>query len=201
MAGTRHPAPHRKVLAPSSEGIQTGTCAPHPSRLGFGPPLSVGFPSLFPSAIEQVANCQNGMPQEHAGAGISHDLLHPIPHLGLVAMDRTTGTGRLLRPKGTAIQPAHGVVEQFGTLRAQVAPNSMMPAAIEPHHGLDGSLLSCDSRWIGGHGEGGRLGRSAGSREFYGSPGWIQPMDRPAAIVGNRQKGCAYCPEVRQGGP
>ncbi len=136
----------------------------------FGPRLRAGSPSLFPPAIEKVANCQNWMPQEHARAGISHDFLHPVPHLGLVAMDRATGTGRLLRPKGTAIQPAGGVVEQFGTLRAERAAGPMVLTAVKPDHGRHGSLLSCDSRRIGGHGEGkdGWVGRITRILRFSG---------------------------------
>lgn len=123
---------------------------------------ATGWSAVFPPSVEQMADGQDRVPQEHSWTGESHDLLNAFSHLGLVAVDRALGAGALLWPEGAAVEAAGGVVEQFGALWAQGAARSMVFLTVEPQHGRHGSLLACNSWRVGGHGVGTCLSRRSG---------------------------------------
>jgi hypothetical protein len=96
--------------------------------------------------IDLMQQGQNGVTIYHPRTRITHDNLDPASHGRLVAVDRTAGTSRFLRAERATVEPAKGVLQQFLTLRAQAAVDtpasgSVMGAAVNAQHGMDGPFL------------------------------------------------------------
>ncbi len=90
-----------------------------------------------------VPQGQQGMVHHHPWPGKSHDAAHPVPHVGLVAMDRAVGAGRFFGLKGALFYPLHGIGEQGLTFCAQGPPGPVMSAAVNPDHRPDRLSFSC----------------------------------------------------------
>jgi len=56
-------------------------------------------------SVHQVFDGQNGMFRQHAGTRIFHDEPNPVTHSGLVTMNRTVRTLRLLFTEGALLEP------------------------------------------------------------------------------------------------
>jgi hypothetical protein len=92
--------------------------------------------------IQQVEQAENRVAKQHSPPGIPHNFLDPSPHHGLIAVNRTTGTGRLFVPEPTMIQTSKGVVVERLALAAEGVGGFVMIPAVHPHHRLDGLLLA-----------------------------------------------------------
>jgi len=56
-------------------------------------------------SVHQVFDGQNGMFRQHAWTRIFHDKPNPVTHGGLVTMDGTVRTLRLLFAEGALLEP------------------------------------------------------------------------------------------------
>jgi hypothetical protein len=68
--------------------------------------------------IQQMPNGQPGVPDQHPGAGKTHDSLHASSHICPVTMDRAFGAGGLPFLKGTMFQACQRVRFQFQAILA-----------------------------------------------------------------------------------
>ena len=70
--------------------------------------------------IPPVTQAQNRVTPQHAGTGMAHDRFHLVAPVTLITMHRTTGAGRLLRPKPATIQSHGGIIQQSPAFLAGV---------------------------------------------------------------------------------
>jgi len=99
----------------------------------------------LPSApVDEVKQSQGGVPVQHARPTVAHHGADLLPHVRLVAVDRALGTSGLALLKGAPVQTGEGVVEKLSAVGAEFGCTLMLIAAVQPDHGLDGSLLLTD---------------------------------------------------------
>jgi len=87
--------------------------------------------------VNEVADGQHGMPQDHARPGVTHHLFDPVPHPGLVTVDGAFGAHRFPAAEPASCQPDSRVIQQRGTLPAQQTATAMHSTAITGEHDLD----------------------------------------------------------------
>ena len=102
---------------------------------------------------------QPGMLPKHVRPSVTHDRFDLFSAIPLVAMDRASGTSRLVRAETTSVQPKVDVAHQGMALGAQIAV--VLVAAIDVDHGRDGLPFPGESAV----GEAGR--RGVGCRRLY----------------------------------
>ncbi len=73
---------------------------------------------------------------------ISHDLANPALHLWPVAVNRTICALRFLDAERTAVEPVHGIREQFAAFSTQFPLAFMMVMAVDADHRSDGCPLA-----------------------------------------------------------
>jgi len=82
---------------------------------------------------------QHGMPPDHPGAGIAHDLLDAPALFGLVAMHGTLVAHRLPIPKRALGNPTQRIRQKSGAIFAQILFRTMVGAAVDSDHDGDRS--------------------------------------------------------------
>ena len=82
------------------------------------------------------------MPQEHPGAGESHYLPDALAQPGLVAVNGTLRTSRLVWSERAPIQTAHCILAQGIALRAKLPVRTAMTAAVDLNYRGDGRLFT-----------------------------------------------------------
>lgn len=80
----------------------------------------------------------------HPWTAPSHDGLHTLPHIGIVAVDGTPSTRRFVGSMRTAVKAYMGVSFKLGTLITR-ASLSMMMSAIKLYHDGNGMLFAHDA--------------------------------------------------------
>jgi hypothetical protein len=91
----------------------------------------LGTDRFFPPSVDHVLQGHDGMPVQHAGAGITHHSPDLFPHLGLVAVHGALGTGRFALLKWTALQALPGIASEYLTVCAQVGSGAMLVVTVE----------------------------------------------------------------------
>lgn len=105
-------------------------------------------PVRLASAVKEMANRQVGMPPGHAGPGVAHGGPDLVASGGSIAVDVALRTDRLLRPKGTVLQPKQGVLKERGTFEARLAASTfldVMVSAVHLNHEGDRPLLAVEA--------------------------------------------------------
>ena len=82
------------------------------------------------------------MMPDHTGSGIPHDLTDLLPHLRLIAMDRTVAAGSLVFLKGAVFKPEPRVFQQLPTFIAEFPFCMVIVPAVNSDHGFYGFSLS-----------------------------------------------------------
>ena len=83
------------------------------------------------------------MPEQHPGAGVTHDRPGLFSLSWLVAVNRTVRASRLVLAIRTLLPPHFGVVQELPAFRTQVFPaSSMMVGAIDADHPGHGQPLT-----------------------------------------------------------
>ena len=86
-----------------------------------------------------MANRQDGMPPNHARAGVAHDRLDAPTHFGVVAMHRAFVADRLPIPERALGDPFLRIRQKPGTIFAQILCRTVVGAAEDANHDGDGS--------------------------------------------------------------
>ena len=97
-----------------------------------------------PKPIQPVSQAEQWVFPEHTWTGISHDDLDLFAAIALVAMNRALGAGRFFSSKSAPVQSQPGIVHQAFAFVAKVV--TMVIAAINKNHGLDGLEFACKPR-------------------------------------------------------
>ena len=84
------------------------------------------------------------MAQRHTWTGVAHDLDHPLAHLAAVAVCGALIARRLGLTENAVFQALPCIAEQVGAFATQVA-FSVMVAAVDMQHHIDGSLFAPDT--------------------------------------------------------
>ena len=101
------------------------------------------------SAVQQMEQRQDGVAPGHPGPGVPHHRLHLLAHPRVEAVDRTVGTGGLVRPERTAFHTPLRVFPQRAAFIAQVGTASVPIPAVEADHHPDGLQLAMDAALCG----------------------------------------------------
>jgi hypothetical protein len=85
-----------------------------------------------------VAQTQERVLPQHAGAGVTHDGFDLVAAAALIAVDRTLGAGGFFGAETTSLQPDCGVVKKSVTFLAQTGHGRMFVPAMEADHRFHG---------------------------------------------------------------
>jgi hypothetical protein len=91
---------------------------------------------LSPKGIPKMEYGQDRMPEEHTRPGVAHNGANPLPHFGLVTVDRAFFTRGFALLEGAFVQVIEGVLQEFLALGAEHALRRVMFFAVEADHGL-----------------------------------------------------------------
>ncbi len=86
-----------------------------------------------------MADRQNRMVPNHAGAGIAHGRLDAPAHFRVVAMHRTFVADWLPAPERALGDPLLRIRQKPGAIGTQILFRAMVGAAVDSDHGRDGS--------------------------------------------------------------
>ena len=89
-----------------------------------------------------MAHRQDGVIEDHPGAGIAHDLPDALAHGRLIAMHPAVVAEGLGFHKGAVVAAALGVGQQLLTLRTEFLPAVMIRLYCRKHHGGKEGTLS-----------------------------------------------------------
>jgi hypothetical protein len=89
---------------------------------------------------------QQWMAAQHTRAGVAHHFPDTGFHVGLVAVDRALGAGRLLVPEWAAVEAGKRVVLELPALSAWRIGCRMMSLAVQRYHRANSSFLPLDPR-------------------------------------------------------
>lgn len=85
----------------------------------------------------------DGVAQYHSPSGVSHHLPNPIPHVWIVAMDRTVLASWFAVSEPTMLKPIRSVILELRALRAQLASAGIvLIATVNAYHGFHHAFLS-----------------------------------------------------------
>ena len=87
---------------------------------------------------------QDGMVAHHARAGIAHHRRDPLPHVGLVAVYGTFGTGRLILAERAFVEAFVSIIQKLPAVRAKLAVGPVPIVAVDVDHCPDGLVPSPD---------------------------------------------------------
>lgn len=101
--------------------------------------------------VEEVAEGDEGMDEEHAGADIAHDGPHLLAAAGGVAVDRTFPAARLAVAVRAMVEPAERILQKSAAVVAEdaVASCVVVAVAIDGYHPADHLLFTLDTLHIG----------------------------------------------------
>ena len=136
-------------LPPTDGGPRHGRLAMTSVHMGApSPPRAI---RRFPEAINEVQHRQNRMPTQHTRAGVPHYRPDLLSHLRLVAMHRALGASGLVFMERTSVKTSQRIVPKLSTFRAEFPLASMVIAAVEAYHGLNGFAFPLHSRIVARH--------------------------------------------------
>ena len=91
-----------------------------------------------------MAQGEKGMPPDHTRSGVAHDGTDPLPHRGLIAVDRAVRTGGFLRAETASFHPFLRVMAEIAAVAAEQLP-SVVAAAEHADHEADSPDLPPDA--------------------------------------------------------
>ena len=83
---------------------------------------------------------RGGVVQQHPRAGPAHDFPNPEAHVTVVAVYGAFPAGRLVGAEAAGVEPAERIIQQLGTVGAEL-PVALLAPAIHPYHQPDYCLF------------------------------------------------------------
>ena len=76
---------------------------------------------------------RGGVVQQHPRAGPAHDFPNPEAHVTVVAVYGAFPAGRLVGAEAAGVEPAERIIQQLGTVGAEL-PVALLASTIHPYH-------------------------------------------------------------------
>jgi len=101
------------------------------------------------ASIKRMMKRQTRITQKQPWTRITHDLLHFLSQLRLIAVDQTFATCRFFFLKRALVQSQKRILQKMGTFGTQLGLFSLMvmPFAVNVNHHIDSLFFSCNA-WM-----------------------------------------------------